>query len=75
MFIWSFDEPVEIAALQFANVFFSVPQVSLRISKMPEDQKKMLAFYLKMRTEIKELILDGQFTPMNPEANYPPLMT
>ncbi|HOV69485.1 MAG TPA: alpha-galactosidase, partial [Clostridia bacterium] len=57
MFIWNLDESVEVAALQFLNVFFSVPQVSVRISMLPEEHRKMLEFYLKLWIENRDLIL------------------
>ncbi|HOV70286.1 MAG TPA: hypothetical protein PLZ84_08190, partial [Clostridia bacterium] len=68
-------ENVESAALHFANILFTVPQVSVRISMLPEDHKKMLAFYLKFWTENRDLLLDGEFTPLSPEAHYPALIS
>jgi alpha-galactosidase len=35
MMMWHYDEPTEIAALQFLNVIFSVPQMSVRLEGVP----------------------------------------
>ena len=70
MLMWNYEEPVESAALQIANVIYSVPQVSVKIAKLPEDHKKMLTFYLDFWRKNREILLDGKLTAENPETNY-----
>jgi len=41
MLMWRGDDPVESAALQFADILFSVPQVSVLIDKLPPDHIEM----------------------------------
>lgn len=71
MFIWSIDEPVEVGALQFANILFSVPQISTSIGQLPKNHLAMLKFYVTFWLKHRELLLDGEFTAYHPEANYP----
>ncbi len=70
MLMWHHDDPVESAALQFANILYSVPQVSVKIAKLSDEHKKMLSFYLKFWRENRDILLDGKLTAENPEANY-----
>jgi alpha-galactosidase len=71
MFIWSIDEPVDVGALQFANILFSVPQISTSIGQLPKDHLAMLTFYVAFWVKHRELLLDGEFTAHHPELNYP----
>ena len=64
------DDTVENAALQFASILYSVPQVSMRVDKLPEDHYKMLRFYLLFWKEWREVLLDGKLTATNPECEY-----
>lgn len=71
MFIWDIDEPVEVAALQFANILFSVPQISTSIRQLPMDHLAMLKFYVAFWLKHRHVLLDGAFTAHHPELNYP----
>lgn len=73
MFTWHYDEPVEYAALQITNILFSVPQISVRLAEVPEDHLEMIAFYTNYWNRNKSILLDGDFVPYNPLANYPVL--
>ena len=70
MLMWHYDDSVESAALQFANIIFSVPQVSVKIDKIPSDHKKMLSFYLDFWCKNRDILLDGKLTAENPESLY-----
>ncbi|MBR6771857.1 MAG: alpha-galactosidase, partial [Clostridia bacterium] len=70
MLMWNVSESVECAAVQIASTLFSVPQVSMLISKLPEDHKKMLSFYLDFWTEHRDVLLDGKLTATHPENCY-----
>jgi len=71
MMTWHRDEPVEMAALQFANIIFSVPQVSVRLSVVPQEHIDMIAFYTNYWQQHKDILLKGDFLPYSPLANYP----
>jgi len=43
MIMWHYEESGEIAALQFLNILFSVPQVSVRLADVPAAHRDMVA--------------------------------
>lgn len=71
MLMWHHSEAVEVAALQLLNIIFSVPQISIRLADIPEDHFKMLSFYMDYWLENRAILLDGDFLPSAPLANYP----
>jgi len=71
MIMWHYQEPVEVAALQFLNILFSVPQVSVRLEDIPEDHLEMIRFYTGYWTDNRDILLDGMLEARNPLANYP----
>lgn len=73
MFIWRKEEPVESAALQILNILYSVPQLSVRLEEMPEDHLNMIRYWFAYWNENRDILLDGEFIPSNPGANYPQL--
>ena len=70
MLMWHYDEPVESAALQFVNILYSVPQVSMRIARLREDHKKMLAYYLAFWRENRDTLMNGKIIGEHPESHY-----
>ncbi len=70
MIMWNVNDSVENAALQFTSVLYSVPQVSMRVDKLPEDHYKMLKFYIDFWKEWRAVLLDGKLTATNPESEY-----
>ena len=70
MVMWHKDDKVESAALQLVSSIYGVPQISVRIAELPEDHKRMLAFYLSFWKEHRELLLDGKLVAANPESSY-----
>lgn len=68
---WNFDESVEDASLHYINTLFGVPQISVFLTKAPQEQLKMIAFYTKYWKENSDLLLSGAFTPRLPLENYP----
>ena len=70
MVMWNYNEPVEIAALQLANILYSVPQVSVRVAEIPDDHKKMIAHYLKFWKDNRDILLEGRLEPKSPSAYY-----
>lgn len=71
MIMWHPDEPVESAALQLLGLLFSVPQVSVTLEKLPEDHLRMLRYWLSFWQNNRDILLDGELEPMNPELLYP----
>ncbi len=70
MIMWNSEDTAENAALQFASILYGVPQVSVRVDKLPESHYKMLKYYISFWREWKNVLLDGRLTARNPEANY-----
>jgi alpha-galactosidase len=71
MFMWHYDEPVESAALQFLNILFAVPQLSVRLEDIPAQHHQMVTHYTSYWRENQGLLLDGVFEARSPMANYP----
>lgn len=70
MLMWNVDAPAEIAALQFCSVLYGVPQVSMRIDRLPKEHIEMLAFYLDFWRSHRDVLLDGELYAKNPESGY-----
>ncbi|MBI9039339.1 MAG: hypothetical protein JEY97_14480, partial [Bacteroidales bacterium] len=75
MQMWHPEDPVESAALQLIHTIFSVPQLSVRIDKIPEDHKEMIRFWNSYWLKNRSVILDGKFVATNPANNYTQLST
>lgn len=71
MITWHNDEAVEVAALQYINILFGVPQLSVMLREIPANHKRMIAFYTKYWNENSDIIMNGCFVPFKPLANYP----
>ncbi len=70
MLMWNMQDTPEGAAMQLINVFFAVPQISVRMCELGGAHAEMLAFYLGVWKKYRECILDGKLRAYNPEANY-----
>lgn len=70
MIMWNENDSAENAALQFANVIFSVPQISMLIKDLPQEHIEMLKFYISFWKEYRDVLLDGKLTAKNPENDY-----
>lgn len=71
MLMWHYDEPVEIAALQLLNVFFSVPQLSMRLAELPPEHIQMVRHYTNYWKKNKQVLLTGDFQPKGIFSGYP----
>jgi alpha-galactosidase len=71
MLMWHPAEPVESAALQLCAVLFSVPQISVRLDRLPEPHLAMLRFWLGFWRRHRATLLDGELSAAAPELNYP----
>jgi alpha-galactosidase len=74
MFMWHESEPVEAAALQFLNVLFAVPQLSVKLTQYPESHKEMVGFWTQYWKENRDVLMRGAFVPSTPGNVYPVLM-
>ncbi|MBE6627728.1 MAG: alpha-galactosidase [Ruminococcaceae bacterium] len=70
MVMWNREDTVEGAAVQLANILYSVPQISVKLDGLPEDHKKMLAFYLSFWREHRDVLIEGKLLAANPESVY-----
>lgn len=70
MLMWQTNEPVELAALQLLNVLYAVPQISVRLNKIPKDHFDMVKYYNNYWRENREVLLNGRFEALSPMANY-----
>ena len=70
MIMWNVEDTPENAALQFASILYGVPQVSMRVDKLPENHYKMLKYYISFWKEWRNVLFEGRLTAKNPESNY-----
>lgn len=70
MLMWHPDDTVESAARQLLNVFFTVPQISVRLSEIRPEHKKMLDHYLSVWTQHRDVLLFGSFLPEGVDGSY-----
>ena len=75
MIMWNPEDTVESAALQFAHILYSVPQISMRADSLSPEHRKMLQYYLAFWLEWKSVLLDGKLTAKNPECQYSQVCT
>lgn len=71
MLEWNETETAELAALQLLNVLFSVPQISVRLEKLPESHRRMLHFWLEFCIRHRDVLLGGYLKPYHPDLNFP----
>jgi alpha-galactosidase len=71
MLMWNFSDSVESASLQFLNIIFTVPQLSVRFDKISEEHKKMIGFYTQYWLKNRSVLIEGTFMPHDVSANYP----
>lgn len=70
MIMWNTNDSVESAALQFVNILFSVPQISMLIDKLPKNHYEMLKFYCDLWNKYRDAFINGTFAPLNPFNRY-----
>jgi alpha-galactosidase len=75
MFMWHPEEPVEAAALQFLNVLFAVPQLSVKLTQYPTEHQEMVREWTRYWRENRETLMKGEFIPSIPASLYPVLMS
>lgn len=70
MIMWNTKDTVESAAMQFINILFSVPQISMLIDKLPKNHYSMLKFYCDLWNKYRDAFINGTFVPLNPHCRY-----
>lgn len=70
MIMWNTEDTAENAAMQFTSILYGVPQISVRVDKLPKEHYEMLKYYVSFWKEWREVLLDGKLTAKNPESNY-----
>ena len=62
---------MHLAAFQFSNILFSVPQLSIRYNNITEDHKKMIRHFTDYWVKNKDIFLNENFIGHHPFSNYP----
>lgn len=70
MLMWNSNDTVESVSLQLASILFAVPQISVRLDRITEEQRKALSFYLDFWRKNREILLDGELYAFDPGAVY-----
>ena len=70
MIMWNVEDTPENAALQFVSILYSVPQISMRVDKLPQSLYRMLKYYISFWKQWRDVLLDGRLTAENPESEY-----
>jgi alpha-galactosidase len=73
MIMWHEREPVELAAFQFLNILFSVPQLSVKLREIAAEHLAMIRFYTAYWLANRDVLLDAEIEAPAPLANYPML--
>lgn len=68
-------EQLSIAAKQLLNCLFSIPQISLRLSKLSEEQQEMLKYWLTYIQMNQNVLLDGTFEAFYPQEQFSQLIS
>ncbi len=71
MITWHPNETVEVAALQLINILFGVPQLSVMLKDIPDSHVEMVKFYTEYWNANANVLMNGNFIPSKPLANYP----
>lgn len=70
MLMWNKTDSAESVALQLGGVLFAVPQISVRLEELPEEQKAALAYYLKFWIDHRDVLLGGKLYASDTAVTY-----
>lgn len=70
MIIWNNDDSNESIAKQLIAVFFAVPQISVKLTEICEEHKRVLHFFLDLWGTYRDILINGELIPHNPECLY-----
>ncbi len=71
MLLWSPAASAETAAVQLIDVLFSVPQISVRLDRVPPAHLEALRFWLRFWNERRPTLLDGELKLERADLLYP----
>ncbi|HWI01216.1 MAG TPA: glycoside hydrolase family 36 protein [Propionibacteriaceae bacterium] len=71
MVMWTASDPAEDAAEQLLCTAFSVPQISMLLSQLPDDHTEMLRQYLAWWAANRDVLLWGRLWAPRPDLGYP----
>jgi alpha-galactosidase len=70
MLYWAKGESLKLCARQLLNILFSVPQISVHLDRITEEQKKALSHYISFWREHRDILLNGKLYACDPCAVY-----
>lgn len=70
MLMWHPEDTVENAARQILNVFFAVPQISVRLESLPEEHRRMLCYFMDFMQRHRN-VLQAPIQAEAPHMLYP----
>ena len=70
MLMWHKDDTPEAAMLQFANIIFSVPQVSVKLDTISETHRKALKYYLSFWRKNADILMNGKLHLFDSAHDY-----
>lgn len=71
MLLWSPQAPVEAVARQLIGALHAVPQLSVRLDRLPAAHRDAVAFWLRWWRAHRGTLLDGEVEPGRPDELYP----
>nr|WSX48696.1 alpha-galactosidase [Streptomyces sp. NBC_00974] len=71
MLLWSPAAPVATVARQLIGALHAVPQISVRLDRVPQGHRDAIGFWLRQWSLHRELLLDGEVEPGRPDELYP----
>ena len=70
MIIWNKNESAENIARQFISILFSVPQISVMLDKISDDEEQVIRFWLQLWLKYRDVFLNGKLRLVNPHGHY-----
>ena len=70
MLMWHKDDTNESVMYQLLAIMFCVPQISIRFDNISDDHKILLANFLSFWREKRDILLDGELTVSDFDANF-----
>ncbi len=69
--IWHHDDPAPSAAMQIIHALFSVPQISCKVTELPDAHQRMLRRQMAFFREHRDVLLAGELRPLYPHQLFP----
>lgn len=70
MIMWNLNDTPENAAMQIISVLFAVPQISVDLFKITEEQYAAVKYWLDFSDKHQKTLLEGKLMPFNQCSNY-----